>query len=178
MYSSKTLSHSDTIDVYILHFNNNINYICEKYDISPRTVNRIVNHYNLEFSHLVLSALNDIKKWIKEDNSSYVNRTGICILLSDTMVYKVKEYLSNKVYNGYYQFANDIAISLTKRHFKSWKHYSGHIGYPIPVPTRMKKPMTVDSIYHSRVKKWSGAYGKLRIDLLNHLINEFEKICK
>ena len=53
--------------------------------------------------------------------------------------------------------------------FSSWEKCSSDISYPVPSPD---EKMTAFECYHINdgSKKWTGEYGKLRLELLDHLI--------
>lgn len=63
---------------------------------------------------------------------------------------------------------------------QKWPKWSGDINYPVPVPTNMglaelkagvHTPMDA---YHHFHNVWEGAYGQLRMELLDFLIQELE----
>ena len=51
------------------------------------------------------------------------------------------------------------------RHFKSWKHYSGDEDYPV----------LGKDVYDRTSNLWIGKQLKLRLDLVKHLVNCYEK---
>ena len=51
------------------------------------------------------------------------------------------------------------------RHFKSWKHYSGDEDYPV----------LGQVVYYETYNFWVGEQLKLRLDLVKHLVNCYEK---
>ena len=54
---------------------------------------------------------------------------------------------------------------IDKRHFKSWKHYSGDDYYPV---------LGIRA-YDETYNLWVGKQLKLRLDLVKHLVNCYEK---
>ena len=59
-----------------------------------------------------------------------------------------------------------------------WKHYSGDIFYPVPGPhpgLSAFDSFSLASTGEGSWRFWGGPYGKLRLDLLNFLIDELEK---
>ena len=51
------------------------------------------------------------------------------------------------------------------QHFKSWKHYSGDEDYPV----------LGKDVYDKTANLWIGTKLKLRLDLVKHLVNCYEK---
>ena len=51
------------------------------------------------------------------------------------------------------------------RHFKSWKHYSGDEYYPV----------LGEGVYYETDNFWIGEQLELRLDLVKHLVNCYEK---
>lgn len=116
----------------------------------------------------MINYINTAAKHIR-DNGPYNIRYGICYNILKT--------------------PTDLGIDLfdLRKHFKTWKHYSGHIGFPIP-----SRPLTKWERFRT---KWFGSvigspaeaykdrkgmwdkdteYGRLRWDLLEHIIKETE----
>jgi hypothetical protein len=66
--------------------------------------------------------------------------------------------------------------------FKTWEHFSGDIAYPVstarfhhdtdPYPTIARDEYIFNSAWHSM---WEGEYGRLRYDLLRHLLMELAR---
>jgi len=54
---------------------------------------------------------------------------------------------------------------IDKRHFKSWKHYSGDEEYPV----------LGKGVYDETENFWIGEQLELRLDLVKHLVNCYEK---
>lgn len=59
-------------------------------------------------------------------------------------------------------------LFLLRTCFKSWKHYSGDINFPVPSPTND----SAQEAYCYWYNKYSGEYGELRLDLLDHIIKK------
>lgn len=58
--------------------------------------------------------------------------------------------------------------------FKSWKYYSGSSMYPVPSVWLWFIKQDPEEAYNYR-NKWKGSYGKLRFNLLDHLVTELTK---
>lgn len=62
----------------------------------------------------------------------------------------------------------------------SWPKYSGSVVYPVPSVIDSHIPTTVlsspETMYHSTDLQWEGEYGKLRMELLEHIIKELEEM--
>ena len=58
-------------------------------------------------------------------------------------------------------YGHDIDV----QHFKSWKHYSGYENYPV----------LVKDVYIETENLWVGEQLELRLDLVKHLVNCYEK---
>lgn len=56
--------------------------------------------------------------------------------------------------------------------FSGWSRFSGDRRYPVPSPD---KHMTPKEYYQSTLDKWVGEYGKLRMELLDHLIEWYSE---
>ena len=54
---------------------------------------------------------------------------------------------------------------IDKQHFKSWKHYSGDEYYPV----------LGQDVYDETYNFWIGEQLELRLDLVKHLVNCYEK---
>ena len=54
---------------------------------------------------------------------------------------------------------------IDKRHFKSWKSYSGNLFYPV----------LGQGVYDETYNFWVGEQLELRLDLVKHLVNCYEK---
>lgn len=59
-----------------------------------------------------------------------------------------------------------------RRHFESWPKYSGVIGYPVPGVKGIAAIPMYD--YNHKWNQFT-EYGRLRLELLNHVIAELEK---
>lgn len=95
----------------------------------------------------------------------------------------VKDNLRHSLLNGSnkglcYHFSHaceqDIYVVLSVL-FKRWPSFSGLMSYPVPHP-KEKGARAASYVYHDKqYPKWVGAYGALRIDLLNFCISELER---
>lgn len=59
--------------------------------------------------------------------------------------------------------------------FKTWPHYSRDIGFPVPSPD--KSIASIDAYFDNLDDLWDRdtEYGRLRWDLLDHIIKEMSK---
>lgn len=76
------------------------------------------------------------------------------------------------------EFACQIVDDLLPLYFYTWPHYSGSSCYPVPAGEDHVDPdeaftRLTDTIH--RDQYWHGPYGNLRLDLLNHCIDELTK---
>jgi len=55
--------------------------------------------------------------------------------------------------------------------FECWDKFSGNWLYPVPSPDKEITPED----YYIEHNKWTGEYGKLRMELLDHLIDWYSK---
>jgi hypothetical protein len=55
---------------------------------------------------------------------------------------------------------------------ESWPDYSGHPSYPIP---SLNKTLSAENYYDDRDGKWAGRQGKLRNDLVDHIIAKIQE---
>jgi len=92
---------------------------------------------------------------------------------------QIKGLLSSSKYGLCYQLSlilvNDLDY-LIDALFRKWPKFSGHNAYPVPDPNQPDSLIAAKLIYsEGEFSKWSGAYGALRIELLDFLISELEK---
>ena len=57
-------------------------------------------------------------------------------------------------------------------YFISWPQYSGHKCYPVPSASIY---MNNEEAFYLTENLWEGEYGALRLDLLNHIIEQVRK---
>lgn len=59
--------------------------------------------------------------------------------------------------------------------FKTWPHYSGDSSFPVPSPD--KSVEAIDAYFDEQLDLWDRdtEYGRLRWDLLDHIIKELNK---
>lgn len=106
-------------------------------------------------AELLLEALKDLKNQQGKDG-------GICA--------NVEGYLHDKYRDDAFHAAEVIAEMAQK-----WPKWSGSLTYPVPCPENL-----VTSAHHTSywafgfLPKWEGAYGALRLELLDFLIEELE----
>lgn len=100
----------------------------------------------------LLTALKQLR-----DTGPYYRSTGICSQFEPLDSYNSEERL---------QFLNS---------FKTWPHYSGDIDFPVPSPD--KSIASIDAYFDNLYDLWDRdtEYGRLRWDLLDHIIAEMSK---
>lgn len=96
-----------------------------------------------------------IYEWFKEE-------AGICDNLNDLAF-----FVNNDEYIG-----DTRASRIILKHFDSWEHFSGDLGYPIHDKDREGNPE--DQFYKLGNSKWDGYALEMRISLLKHLISKVE----
>ncbi len=76
-------------------------------------------------------------------------------------------YSLNKDYSICGNIWNNLSFGydIDKQHFKSWKHYSGDEDYPV----------LGECVYNETYNLWIGEQLELRLDLVKHLVNCYEK---
>ena len=79
--------------------------------------------------------------------------------------------------DGFYLMSKNLSIcgniwnnlsfghEIDTQHFKSWKHYSGDEYYPV----------LCQGVYYETYNFWVGKQLELRLDLVKHLVNCYEK---
>ena len=105
-----------------------------------------------EYLQLMLDAALDIKA------GNFDKEFGICGNLSD----KVYDEVPEECYDP---------RQILKQAFYSWPKFSDDRFFPINDPKGIE---TVSNAYNY-LPKWTGEYGKLRFELLDHIINFLEK---
>lgn len=100
----------------------------------------------------LLTALKQLR-----DTGPYDRSTGICSQFEPPDSYNSEERL---------QFLAS---------FKTWPHYSGDISFPVPSPD--KSIEAIDAYFDKSNDLWDRdtEYGRLRWDLLDHIIEELSK---
>lgn len=83
-----------------------------------------------------------------QENGPTWERYGICNNLSDTL-------------ETLWDYKGGL--------FSSWSHFTGDEYYPVPHPDGSKAG------YVDTWNKWTGEYGELRKDLLDHMINTLKE---
>lgn len=115
-------------------------------------------NYN-EYLQLMLDAALDIKA------GNFDKGVGICgnidRKVTNAMHVKFPEYV----------IADDEIIMnswrILRRTFYTWPKFSGDIDFPINDPHEIETAYNV----YARLPKWTGAYGALRFELLDHVID-------
>ena len=108
--------------------------------------------YN-EYLQLVLDAALDIKA------GNFDKGYGIC------------SNLSNKVNSQVEESERDELWQILRRAFYTWPKFSGDVDFPINDPHEIETAYNV----YARLPKWTGAYGALRFELLDHVIDFLKK---
>lgn len=95
------------------------------------------------------------------------------------MILLIKLYLIKIMYkigflpnNGICQLVG--GSMLLNHYFETWDKFSGHSSYPVPCKN-MSSPV---SAFWSDKHKWKGDYGRLRYDLLCHIIKSVKNELK
>ena len=116
-------------------------------------------NYN-EYLQLMLDAAIDIKA------GNFDKGYGIC----GNIDHKVA-YARAVKFPGYVIDEDDAIIMnswrILRRAFYTWPKFSGDVQFPIDDPHEIE---TADNVY-ARLPKWTGAYGALRFELLDHVID-------
>lgn len=103
--------------------------------------------------------MNDLLTALKQlrENGPYDHSTGICYQFDSTDLYSAEELQ---------QYTDS---------FKTWPHYSGDEGFPVPSPD--KSIEAIDAYFDNKGDLWDRdtEYGRLRWDLLDHIIAEISK---
>ena len=106
----------------------------------------------LEYLKGVLSAEQELA--LKDNMVVFFTTDDGCYSLD-----KDRSICGNICYNLSYRHDVDI------QHFKSWKHYSGDEEYPV----------LGQGVYDETENFWVGEQLELRLDLVKHLVNCYEK---
>lgn len=85
--------------------------------------------------------------------------------------------LSSHSKRGICHYVNNETIfnsGKLEKYFKTWKHYSGSYHYPVPSTI---EGMDAHQMFRTNTYKFDmfTKYGRLRWNLLNHIIKELEK---
>ena len=64
---------------------------------------------------------------------------------------------------------------LCKEVYRGWPHYSGNPIYPVPSPA-VSSGLDEEELFYKGGNMWVGDYGKLRLNLLDYLIEYFTKL--
>ena len=109
--------------------------------------------YN-EHLQLMLDAALDIKA------GNFNNRYGIC------------SNLSNKVINSQVEESERYDLwQILKQAFYTWPKFSGDVNFPINDPYNRVPAHRV----YGDLPRWTGEYGALRFELLDHVIDFLKK---
>lgn len=118
---------------------------------------------------LILEALKELKVFVKqvETNSSITHNTfseskGICE--------NVIRAFSNNATTRYYE--NYAIVHRLKAHFITWPKFSGDRAYPVPSECIGESGCSIYNRVHDNM--YIGEYGKLRMELIDYLIEQFE----
>ena len=102
-----------------------------------------------EYLQFCLDAALDIKE------GNFDKEYGICTNLSDKVNSRVEESVR---YNSW---------KILEQAFPTWPKFSGNVEFPINDPNEIEMGREV----YVRLPKWTGAYGALRFELLDHVID-------
>lgn len=119
-------------------------------------------NYN-EYLQLMLDAALDIKA------GNFDEEYGICTNLRDKVTYAMTVKFSEYVIDHPENPMNSWEI--LRRASRTWPKFSGDAGFPIDDPYEIE---TAEDAY-VRLPKWTGAYGALRFELLDHIIDYLNK---
>jgi hypothetical protein len=118
---------------------------------------------------LILEALKELKVFVKQveidssiNHNIFRKSTGICE--------NVKRAVFNNATNKTYRRSYAIVQKL-QDHFYNWPKFSGTRTYPVP---STYADVSAGSKYHKVSNMYIGEYGKLRIELIDYLIKQFE----
>lgn len=106
----------------------------------------------LEYLRGILSVEQEIK--VKDNMIVYFNTYEGCFSLDK------EQGICGNIWNNL-SFGHEI----DKQHFKSWKHYSYDEEYPV----------LGQGVYDETYNFWIGEQLELRLDLVKHLVNCYEK---
>lgn len=106
-----------------------------------------------EYLQLMLDAALDIKA------GNFDKGYGICTNLSDKVNSQVEE---SERYDSW---------QILKQAFYTWPKFSGDVNFPI------NDPFGIETAYNAygRLPGWTGEYGALRFELLDHVIDFLKK---
>lgn len=87
---------------------------------------------------------------------------------------------------GHYGLCQTLRLSslepaLVYEIFSSWEHFTGDMNYPVPAPSCVGYASVIEAAkveYDTSIDMYSGGYGALRIELLDHLIAYLEGYLK
>ena len=113
-----------------------------------------------EYLQLMLDAALDIKA------GNFNNRYGICGNIDHKVAYaravKFPEYVIDDDLTMY-------SPRILKQAFYTWPKFSGDVRFPINDP---RNKVSAHRVYeYDELPKWTGAYGALRFELLDHVID-------
>ena len=114
-------------------------------------------NYN-EYLQLMLDAALDIKA------GNFDKECGICTNLSDKVNSQVEE-------SERYESERYESEHILKQAFYKWPKFSGDANFPINDPYN---EISAHRAYN-RLPKWTGEYGALRFELLDHVIDFLKK---
>ena len=118
-------------------------------------MNKDVNQVNKEILEYLKGVLSAEQELALTDNM-------VVFFTTDDGCYSLdKEHsICGNIWNNL-SFGHEI----DKQHFKSWKHYSGDEEYPV----------LGQDVYYETYNLWIGEQLELRLDLVKHLVNCYEK---
>ena len=118
--------------------------------------------YN-EYLQLMLDAALDIKA------GNFNEKYGICGNIDHKVAYARAVKFPECVIDEEYEILMNSGRILICA-FYTWPKFSGDVNFPIEDPHEIE---TADNVY-TLLPKWTGAYGALRFELLDHIIDFLE----
>ena len=118
-----------------------------------------------EYLQLMLDAALDIKA------GNFDKRTGICGNIDDKVIHAIAVKLPDYVITNDAEQINMNTWRILRRAFYTWPKFSGDADFPINDPIGIE---TAHRVY-GYLPKWVGAYGALRFELLDHVIDFLKK---
>ena len=110
-------------------------------------------------------------------NLGYKEIVDILVSLKEDVMCGVNEYPNVGICNIIECKASSniytVWVNTCDEAVKSWDKFSGNHLYPVPSPDKDKLP---GECYLYVENKWDGEYGKLRMELLDHLIEWYSTL--
>lgn len=94
----------------------------------------------------------------------FSTKDGLCANMVD--FFKLDVLVTYGIYDP--EVTYDQVFKLFKQHTQTWKHFSGIGTFPVPNPQPEINPITA----FRTLPKYTGEYGELRWDLIQHVLNQ------